>query len=132
MKVLFTVSPIRHLADGAHGKPAQQVHGCCSPQTRSSKTFPERTDYFPGLRTVHGRTATIVFAADMVHPSALAADRLGNVCSAPSGQRILPVTENTGDRKSAGSPSVPSGKRSYKKFMFQTMLKIKVFRRFPF
>ena len=66
---MFTVSPIRHLADGAHGNQISKstlllaVDEVCS-------AIPERTEYFPAYEIVMDELRDYRFyAADMVHPS---------------------------------------------------------------
>ena len=70
---IFTVSPIRHMADGAHGNQISKstlllaVEEICS-------SFPERTDYFPAYEIVLDELRDYRFyAPDMVHPSDQAA-----------------------------------------------------------
>ena len=66
---IFTVSPIRHLADGAHGNQISKstlllaVEEVCS-------ALPERTEYFPAYEIVMDELRDYRFyAPDMVHPS---------------------------------------------------------------
>ena len=73
---IFTVSPIRHLKDGAHGNQLSKstlllaVEDVCS-------SFPDRTDYFPAYEIVMDELRDYRFyAADMVHPSAQTVDYL--------------------------------------------------------
>jgi len=69
-KFIFTVSPIRHLRDGAHENNLSKsilllaVDSIC-------KAFPERTDYFPSYEIVLDELRDYRFyAEDMLHPSA--------------------------------------------------------------
>ena len=73
-KFIFTVSPIRHLADGAHGNQLSKsallmaVDSVCS-------AFPGRTDYFPSYEILLDELRDYRFyAEDMVHPSPVAVD----------------------------------------------------------
>lgn len=66
---IFTVSPIRHMADGAHGNQISKstlllaVEEICS-------IFPDRADYFPAYEIVLDELRDYRFyAPDMVHPS---------------------------------------------------------------
>lgn len=75
---VFTLSPIRHLKDGAHGNQLSKgilllaLDEVCS-------AFPERTDYFPAYEIVLDELRDYRFyAPDMVHPSAQAVDHLWN------------------------------------------------------
>ena len=71
---IFTVSPIRHLKDGAHGNQLSKstlllaVEDVC-------EAFPDRTDYFPAYEIVMDELRDYRFyAPDMVHPTAQTAD----------------------------------------------------------
>lgn len=71
---IFTVSPIRHLKDGAHGNQLSKsalllaVDEVC-------RAFPDRTEYFPSFEIVMDELRDYRFyAEDMVHPSEQAAD----------------------------------------------------------
>lgn len=73
-KFVFTVSPIRHLADGAHGNQLSKgallmaVDNVC-------RAFPGRTDYFPSYEILLDELRDYRFyAEDMVHPSPVAVD----------------------------------------------------------
>ena len=73
-KFIFTVSPIRHLADGAHGNQLSKsallmaVDSVC-------RAFPGRTDYFPSYEILLDELRDYRFyAEDMVHPSPVAVD----------------------------------------------------------
>lgn len=69
---LFTVSPIRHLKDGAHGNQLSKstlllaIDEVC-------QAFPDRTDYFPAYEIFMDELRDYRFyAPDMTHPSAQA------------------------------------------------------------
>ncbi len=73
---VFTVSPIRHFKDGAHGNQLSKstlllaVDEVC-------KAFPERTDYFPAYEIVLDELRDYRFyAEDMLHPSRQSVDYL--------------------------------------------------------
>lgn len=66
---IFTVSPIRHLKDGAHGNQLSKsililaIEEVCN-------TFPERCDYFPAYEILLDELRDYRFyAEDLVHPS---------------------------------------------------------------
>ena len=73
---IFTVSPIRHFKDGAHGNQLSKgVLLLGLEETFAS--FPERTDYFPAYEIVLDELRDYRFyAPDMVHPSVQAVDYL--------------------------------------------------------
>lgn len=135
VKVLFTVSPIRHLADGAHGNQLSKSTLLLATDT-IIKTFPERTDYFPAFELFMDELRDYRFyAADMVHPSALAADYVWERFAAhyldkESGELLTEIQEI--GKALAHRPFHPESE-AYKKFMFQTMLKIKSIQdKFPY
>lgn len=71
---IFTVSPIRHMKDGAHGNQLSKstlllaIDEVC-------RAFPDRTEYFPSFEIVMDELRDYRFyAEDMVHPSEQAAD----------------------------------------------------------
>ena len=73
---IFTVSPIRHLKDGAHGNQLSKSSLLLAVDDVATR-FPERCDYFPAYEIVLDELRDYRFyAADMIHPSAQAVDYL--------------------------------------------------------
>ena len=73
---IFTVSPIRHLKDGAHGNQLSKS-ALLLALDEVQRAFPERCDYFPAYEIVLDELRDYRFyAADMIHPSAQAVDYL--------------------------------------------------------
>lgn len=73
---IFTVSPIRHLKDGAHGNQLSKSTLLLALDEVIAK-FPERCDYFPAYEIVLDELRDYRFyAADMIHPSDQAVDYL--------------------------------------------------------
>ena len=73
---LFTVSPIRHLKDGAHGNQLSKSTLLLALDEVLAK-FPERCEYFPAYEIVLDELRDYRFyAADMIHPSDQAVDYL--------------------------------------------------------
>ena len=73
---IFTVSPIRHLKDGAHGNQLSKSSLLLAIDDVATR-FPERCDYFPAYEIVLDELRDYRFyAADMIHPSAQAVDYL--------------------------------------------------------
>lgn len=71
---IFTVSPIRHLKDGAHGNQLSKSVLLLAIEETTGR-FPERTDYFPAYEIFMDELRDYRFyAPDMVHPSAQAVD----------------------------------------------------------
>lgn len=73
---IFTVSPIRHLKDGAHGNQLSKSTLLLAIDEVLAR-FPERCDYFPAYEIVLDELRDYRFyAADMIHPSDQAVDYL--------------------------------------------------------
>lgn len=71
---IFTVSPIRHLKDGAHGNQLSKGTLLLALEEVMAK-FPGRCDYFPAYEIVLDELRDYRFyAPDMIHPSAQAVD----------------------------------------------------------
>ena len=66
---IFTVSPIRHMADGAHGNQVSKSTLLLALEEVCT-SFPERAEYFPAYEIVMDELRDYRFyAPDMVHPS---------------------------------------------------------------
>ena len=73
---MFTVSPIRHFKDGAHGNQISKSTLLLALDEVLAK-FPERCEYFPASESVLDELRDYRFyAADMIHPSDQAVDYL--------------------------------------------------------
>ncbi len=73
---IFTVSPIRHLKDGAHGNQLSKSTLLLALEDVTSK-MPDRCGYFPAYEIVLDELRDYRFyARDLVHPSDLAVDYL--------------------------------------------------------
>lgn len=73
---IFTVSPIRHLKDGAHGNQLSKSTLLLALDEVIAK-FPERCEYFPAYEIVLDELRDYRFCSpDMIHPSAQTADYL--------------------------------------------------------
>lgn len=76
VKFLFTVSPIRHLRDGAHDNQLSKATLLLAIE-ELRRLFPENTLYFPSYEIVLDELRDYRFYADdMIHPSAVAVDYL--------------------------------------------------------
>ncbi len=74
MKILFTVSPIRHLRDGAHDNQLSKATLLLAIEKIRS-LFPQNTYYFPSYEIVLDELRDYRFyAQDMTHPSDVAVD----------------------------------------------------------
>lgn len=73
---IFTVSPIRHFKDGAHGNQLSKSTLLLALDDVMAR-FPDRCDYFPAYEIVLDELRDYRFyAQDMIHPSAQAIDYL--------------------------------------------------------
>ena len=73
---MFTVSPIRHFKDGAHGNQISKSRLLLALDEVLAK-FPERCEYFPAYEIVLDELRDYRFyAVDMIHPSDQAVDYL--------------------------------------------------------
>jgi len=69
-KFIFTVSPVRHMADGAHGNLLSKSQLLLAVDA-ACEAYPERAEYFPSYEIVMDELRDYRFyAEDMVHPSA--------------------------------------------------------------
>jgi len=74
LKVIFTVSPIRHLKDGAHFNQISKATLLLSEQQLVNK-YPDRTSYFPAYELMMDELRDYRFyAEDMLHPSKVAVE----------------------------------------------------------
>lgn len=74
MKILFTVSPIRHWKDGAHGNQLSKATLLLAVDELQT-AYPERIAYFPAYEIMMDELRDYRFyATDMLHPSELAVD----------------------------------------------------------
>lgn len=79
LKVIFTVSPIRHLADGAHANQLSKA-ALLEAVDRLVGEFPNQAIYFPAYEIMMDDLRDYRFyAADMVHPSEVAVDYIYDI-----------------------------------------------------
>lgn len=79
LKVIFTVSPIRHLADGAHGNQLSKA-ALLSAIDKLVTEHPARAIYFPSYEIMMDDLRDYRFyAPDMVHPSQVAIDYIYSI-----------------------------------------------------
>lgn len=86
---LFTVSPIRHMADGAHGNQLSKSTLLLAIDQLLTSNSSRLTEYFPAYEIVLDELRDYrFFGPDMTHPSPLAVDvvydRFQQVCMSPS------------------------------------------------
>lgn len=75
-QIILTVSPIRHLADGAHGNQLSKSLLLLAAESLCQE-FPSRVEYFPSYEIMMDELRDYRFYADdMVHPSGVAVNYL--------------------------------------------------------
>ncbi len=135
VKVLLTVSPIRHLKDGAYGNQLSKaaLHLFCDALTY---LFPDRCFYFPAYEIVMDELRDYRFYdTDMVHPSAQAVeyiwDRFAETFFDESTCCIN--KEWNAVRRSLNHRPLTSDTDTYRDFVMQNILKLENFqKKYPF
>lgn len=126
MKVLFTVSPIRHVRDGMHANQISKATLLLAVE-RLQELFPEQVFYFPSYEIVLDELRDYRFYADdMLHPSPLAVrylwQRFEETFFTPQTRQLLAECEEI-QRALAHKPFHPEADE-YKRFLGQIVLKI--------
>ena len=126
VKIIFTVSPIRHLRDGAHDNQKSKATLLLAID-RIMQQFPEVAFYFPAYEIMLDELRDYRFyAADMTHPSPVAVDyiwELWSKCCFDSETTRLNEDIEDVNRALAHRPFDPEAD-SYKKFIQKTLGKI--------
>lgn len=135
LKILFTVSPIRHWKDGAHGNQLSKATLLLAIDVLQ-KEFPERTAYFPAYEIMMDELREYRFYADdMLHPSPAAVEYIwerftDNMLSTDS-LTILKEWKNI--QKAINHKPFQPESEAYKRFISQTLLKMeRLNEKFPF
>lgn len=126
LKVLFTVSPIRHVRDGMHANQLSKATLLLAIDQLQA-AFPEHAFYFPAYELVLDELRDYRFyAEDMVHPSEVAVqyvwERFSSACFPPETLQVIEESENI-RRALAHKPFQPDSEE-YKRFLGQIVLKI--------
>jgi hypothetical protein len=126
LKVLFTVSPIRHIRDGMH---ANQLSKSTLLLTidRLQQLFPKQVFYFPAYEIVLDELRDYRFYADdMLHPSPLAVNYLWKCFSDSffSAETKQVMTEVEDIRKDMAHKPFHPESEAYQRFLGQIVLKI--------
>ena len=122
LKILFTVSPIRHWKDGAHGNQLLLLA-----IDALQKEFPEHTAYFPAYEIMMDELREYRFYADdMLHPSTTAIEYIwerftGSMLS-PDSLSILKEWKDI--QKAINHKPFQPESEAYKRFISQTLLKM--------
>lgn len=134
LKVLFTVSPIRHWKDGAHGNQLSKATLLLAIDELQA-AYPERIAYFPGYEIMMDELRDYRFyAADMLHPSELAIDyiwqRFTENFLSDETKGIL--KEWAEIQKAINHRPFQPESDAYKRFISQTLLKMeRINKKFP-
>ena len=126
LKVLFTVSPIRHWKDGAHGNQLSKATLLLAID-ELNRMYPDNTAYFPSYEIVMDELRDYRFyAEDMIHPSGQAIDyiweRFVESELTPDAKELLKKCEEI--RKAVEHRPFNPESEAYRQFILQTLLKI--------
>ena len=127
LKVIFTVSPIRHFKDGAHFNQISKATLLLAQQQLVDK-YTGRISYFPAYELMMDELRDYRFYADdMLHPSKIAVDYIHErFCDTYMCPETKATMKEVGEicRALSHIPLNPSSD-AYKQFLMQTLLKIK-------
>ena len=126
LRLLFTVSPIRHVKDGLHENQLSKATLLLAVD-ELTRRFPEQISYFPAYEIVMDELRDYRFYADdMVHPSALAVqyiwERFCELYFSADTLQLMKECSNLA-RALAHRPLKPDS-TEYKRFLGQIVLKI--------
>jgi hypothetical protein len=126
LKVILTVSPIRHIRDGMHANQLSKATLLLAiDQLQAS--FPEHVSYFPAYELLLDELRDYRFYADdMVHPSPQAVryvwEKFVQTCFSADALEIMQESENI-NKALSHKPFHPESEE-YKRFLGQIVLKI--------
>lgn len=125
LKILFTVSPIRHWKDGANGNQLSKATLLLAVD-ELRRRFPDSADYFPAYEIMMDELRDYRFYADdMLHPSPLAVDYIWECFSGQfldrEAQALL--KDLAAINKAVSHKPFNPESDSYKDFLQQTLLK---------
>lgn len=134
LKVLFTVSPIRHWKDGAHGNQLSKAKLLIAIESLE-QAFPNRVAYFPAYEIMLDELRDYRFYADdMLHPSPLAIEYIWERFKANyfSKETLDTLNEWEKIRKAISHKPFHPESETYTKFLHQTLLKMEqIQQKFP-
>lgn len=126
LKVLFTVSPIRHIRDGMHANSLSKATLFLAIE-QLQEAFPEHVFYFPAYELLMDELRDYRFyAEDMVHPSEVAIqyvwERFVETCISADALQIMEESEKI--RKALSHKPFHPESDEHKRFLGQIVLKI--------
>ncbi len=134
LRIIFTVSPIRHLKDGAHQNQLSKATLLLAIEKIMKET--EAIEYFPAYEIVVDELRDYRFyAEDMTHPSFVAIkyiwERFSNTYFDSKTQQI--IREWAKLASAIGHRSLSGKSDEYKYFLQQTLLKVNLFQeKYPY
>lgn len=135
LKVILTVSPIRHWKDGAHANQLSKSILLLAAE-KLEQMFPEQIGYFPSYEIMLDELRDYRFyAEDMIHPSASAInyiwEKFADHFFSKETHLILQTWEEL--RKAINHKPFQPQSKSYQNFLLQTLLKMeRLNEKFPF
>lgn len=131
LKILFTISPIRHLRDGAHDNQISKATLLLAAE-ELRRRYPDTVCYFPSYEIVLDELRDYrFFADDMVHPSSVAVEylweRFAEAYFSPATMRLNEELKEIA-RALAHRPFDASS-QAYRTFLSKIMLKIEDIRK---
>ncbi|MDR1380641.1 MAG: GSCFA domain-containing protein [Tannerella sp.] len=130
LKVIFTVSPVRHGKDGAHLNQVSKSTLLLAEQALTEQ-FPGRTAYFPAYELMMDELRDYRFyAEDMIHPSPPAIDYIWErFCDTYMDRETLSCMRDVAAiRKNLNHKPMTPDREACKRFLMQTLLKIRQLR----
>ncbi len=126
LKLILTVSPIRHVRDGMHANQLSKATLLLAAEQLQT-AFPEHVFYFPAYEILLDELRDYRFyAEDMVHPSEMAVryvwERFARSCFTDEALRIMEECENI--RKALSHKPFHPDSEEHKRFLGQLVLKI--------
>ena len=126
LKLICTVSPIRHWKDGAHGNQLSKATLLLALDALQAE-YPERISYFPAYEILLDELRDYRFYADdMLHPSTLAidiiAERFAQSYFNPETQQAREAWDKL--RKAIAHRPLQPESETYRRFLTQTLLKL--------
>lgn len=135
LKILYTASPIRHLKDRAHGNQLSKATLLLAIE-ELIKVNPKQSFYFPSYEIMLDELRDYRFyTEDMIHPSRLAINYIWEQFSqqffAPETKELLRNWQEI--RKAINHKPFKPASETYKKFIYQTLLKMeRLYKKFPY
>jgi hypothetical protein len=130
LKVIFTVSPVRHWKDGAHLNQISKSTLLLAEQALADR-YPEQVLYFPAYELMMDELRDYRFyAEDMIHPSSQAIhyiwERFCDTCMNRETLSFMKEVEEINKR--LNHRPLTNDNESYKQFLTQTLLRIRQLR----